>query len=64
MMKGRMEPSTVPTMVRAMLIMVHVVKQTTIVPHMTSPQKRQLREQRHEIPQMTSPHEGQLREKS
>ncbi len=31
---------------------------------MTSPQKRQLKEQRHEIPQMTSPHEGQLREKS
>jgi len=63
-MRGTMEPSIVPTVVRAMLIMVHAVKQTTIVPHMTSPQKRQLKEQMHEIPQMTSPHEGKLRDKS
>ncbi len=37
MMKGKVEPFVVPTMVREMPIEVHVVKQTTIVPHMTSP---------------------------
>jgi hypothetical protein len=32
MMRGRVEPSIVPTMVRAMPTMVHVVKQIIIVP--------------------------------
>ncbi len=39
MMKGRLEPSTMPTMV-------HVARQTIEVPQMTSPQEGQLREQR------------------
>jgi hypothetical protein len=42
------EPFVVPTMVWA-------VRQTVVIPQMTSPQKKQLREQRQEIPQMTLP---------
>ncbi len=42
-MRGKVEPSTVPTVVEA-------VGQITVVPQMTSPQERQPREQRHEIP--------------
>jgi hypothetical protein len=38
MMKGRMEPSTIPTVVRAMPLLVHVIKHSAIVPKMTSPQ--------------------------
>ncbi len=44
MMRGRVEPSTMPTVVRAMPIVVHAIRQTTIVTQMTSPQKRQSRE--------------------
>jgi hypothetical protein len=40
MMKGRMEPSTMPTMVWALPIMVHATIQTTKVPQMTSPHER------------------------
>jgi hypothetical protein len=43
MLRDRVEPSIVS-------IVVHVVKQTTIVPEMTSPQERQLKEQMQEIP--------------
>ncbi len=55
MMKGRMEPFKVPTMVRAVPTMVHEAKQITEIPQMTTPQKTQLREQRQEVPQITSP---------
>ncbi len=37
MMKGIMEPSIVPIVVRAMPIVVHVAKQTIEIPHMTTP---------------------------
>jgi hypothetical protein len=37
MMKGKVEPFAVPIVVRGVPIVVHVVKQTTIVPHMTFP---------------------------
>jgi hypothetical protein len=40
MMKGKVEPSTMLTLVKAMLIMVHVVKQIVVVPQMTSPHER------------------------
>jgi hypothetical protein len=64
MMRGRVEPSVVPTVVRVVPIVVHENKQTTTVPHMTFPQERQRREHRQEIPQMTSPQERQLKEQS
>jgi hypothetical protein len=44
MMKGKMEPSTIPTMVKAVPQMVKAVKQTATVPHMTSPQEKQPKE--------------------
>jgi hypothetical protein len=37
MMRGKLEPFVVPTMVRAMPPMVQVVRQTTTIPQMTSP---------------------------
>jgi len=37
MMKGRLEPSIMPTMERVVLIVVLVVRQTTAIPQMTSP---------------------------
>ncbi len=46
MMRGRMEPSAMPIVVQA-------AKQTTKVPQMTTPQEKQLREQKQEVPQMT-----------
>jgi hypothetical protein len=55
MMRGKVEPSIEPTMVQAMPTMVHAVRQTSIMPQMTSPHNRQLKEQRQEIPHMTSP---------
>jgi len=45
MMRGKVEPSTIPTVVRAMPPMVQALRQTTTVPHMTLPQERQLKEQ-------------------
>ncbi len=57
MMRGRVEPFVVPTMV-------HAIRQITTVPQMTSPHEKQPREQRYEIPQMTSPQEKQLRDQS
>ncbi len=50
MMKGRVEPFVVPIVVSAMPQMVQIVKQTAIVPHMTSPHERQSREQKEKIP--------------
>jgi hypothetical protein len=44
MMKGRVEPFGMLTMVRVMLIVVQAVIQTTTIPHMISPQESQLRE--------------------
>jgi hypothetical protein len=41
MMKGRVEPSIVPTVVKAVPIMVHAIRQTIAIPHMTFPQERQ-----------------------
>ncbi len=41
-----MEPFVVPTMVQVVPTVVHVARQTTKVPHMTSPLEKQLREQR------------------
>jgi hypothetical protein len=43
-MKGKMEPSAVPTMVKVMPPMVQVVKQVIAVAQMTSTQERQSRE--------------------
>jgi hypothetical protein len=40
MMKGKMEPSTVPIMVKAVPPVVQTIIQTTIIPQMTFPQKR------------------------
>jgi len=39
-----MAPSIVPTLVQVVLIVVQVIKQTTKVPQMTSPQEKQLKE--------------------
>jgi hypothetical protein len=36
-MKGIVEPSIVPIVVRAMPIVVHATKQTVEIPHMTTP---------------------------
>jgi hypothetical protein len=44
MMKGKVEPFIVPTMVREVPKMVHVVRQITVVPPMTCPREKQLRE--------------------
>ncbi len=62
MMKGKVEPSIVPTMVWVVLTMVEVAKQITKVPQMTFPQERPLKEQRQKVPQMRSPQERQLKE--
>ncbi len=45
-----MEPSTVPIVVRAVPTLVGIVKQIATIPQMTSPQERQLKEQRQDIP--------------
>ncbi len=45
MIRGRMEEYAMPIVVRAVAIVVHAVRQTIIVPQMTSPHERQLREQ-------------------
>jgi hypothetical protein len=45
MMKGTMEPFAILTMVRAVPPMVHVIKQFIPIPHMTSPQEKQPRDQ-------------------
>ncbi len=37
MMKGRVEPFVVPTMVRVVPVMLQVVQQTTKIPQMTTP---------------------------
>ncbi len=55
MMKGKMEPSTMPIVVWVVPIVVQVTRQTIEVPHMISPYERQLKEYRHEVPHMTSP---------
>ncbi len=44
-----MEPFAMPIMLRIVLIMVHAARQIIEVPQMTSPQKRQLREQKQEV---------------
>jgi hypothetical protein len=46
MMRGRMEPSIVLTMVKVVPTMVHAVRQIATVPQMTSPHERQSREQK------------------
>jgi hypothetical protein len=51
-----------PIMVRIVLTTIQAARQIIEVPQMTSPQERQLREQRQEVPQMTSPQKRQLRE--
>jgi hypothetical protein len=48
MMRGRVEPSTMP-------IVVHATRHTTKVPQMTSPHERHLKEHRQEVSQMMSP---------
>ncbi len=55
MMRGRVEPFAVLTMVRVGSTMVQATKQATKIPQMTIPRETQLREQRQEVPQMTSP---------
>ncbi len=64
MMKGRIEPYVVPIVVRAMPLVVQVVRHTSIVPQITSPRERQPREKKHEILQTTSSQERQIREQS
>ncbi len=49
MMKGKVEPFVVPIVVQVMPMMVQVDRQTIEVPYMTSPQKRQLNEQKQEV---------------
>ncbi len=49
MMRGRVEPFVVPTMVTIVLIVVQEIKQTLAIPQMTSPQEKQLREQNQEV---------------
>jgi hypothetical protein len=44
-----MAPSIVPTLVQVVLIVVQVIKQTTKVPQMTSPQEKQLKEQKQKV---------------
>jgi hypothetical protein len=44
MMKGKMEPSTRPIVVKVVPPMVQIVRQIVIVPQMTSPQDRESRE--------------------
>jgi hypothetical protein len=40
MMKGKVEPSTIPIVVRVMPPMVQALRQATTVPQMTLPQNR------------------------
>ncbi len=54
-MRGKVEPSIIPTVVQA-------IKQTSKIPQITTPWETQLREQKHEVLQMTSPQEKQPRE--
>jgi hypothetical protein len=44
MIRGRVEPSAMPIVVRAVPIMVLTVRQTVVVPQMTSPHERQPKE--------------------
>jgi hypothetical protein len=37
MMRGKMEPFLLPTVVRVVLPMVQAIRQTTVIPQMTSP---------------------------
>jgi hypothetical protein len=46
MMRGKVEPRGMLIVVKAMLIVVHVVRKITAVPHTTSPHEKQLKEQR------------------
>jgi hypothetical protein len=46
MMNSRVDPSAVPTMVRAMPILVHAARQTIEIPQKTTPEETQLRKQR------------------
>jgi type II secretory pathway component PulL len=55
MMRGKLEPFEVP-------IVVHVAKQIVEILQMTSPQERQLREQKQEVLKMTFPQKKRLRE--
>ncbi len=55
MMKDKMKPSAMSTMVQ-------IAKQTIEIPHMTTPHETQLKEQRQEVPYMTSLQKRQLRE--
>jgi hypothetical protein len=40
MMRGIVEPYAMPTMVRAMPIVVYSIRHTIEIPHLTSPQER------------------------
>ncbi len=40
MMRGRVEQFAIPIVVKVVPLMVQVIKQTTVVPQMTSPQER------------------------
>ncbi len=46
MMRGKVEPFAMPIVVRVMPTTVQVVRQTTVVPHMTSPHEKQPKEKR------------------
>jgi hypothetical protein len=44
MMRGRVEPSALPIMVRAFSTLVHATIQTIEIPQMTTPHETQLRD--------------------
>jgi hypothetical protein len=46
MIRGTLEPSRMPIVVRTVPIVVQAIRQNVIVPQMTSPHERQPREQR------------------
>ncbi len=64
MMRGKVEPFAEPIVVRVVPTMVQVIRHTTTIPQMASPQEKQPKEQRQEIPQMTLPQERQLKEQN
>jgi hypothetical protein len=44
MMRGRVEPSTVPIVIKVVSIVVHATKQIIETPQMTTPHETQLKE--------------------
>jgi hypothetical protein len=49
MIRGRVAPYAMPTLVQAMPIVLHVARQTIEVPQMTSPQEKHFRERKQNV---------------